>query len=49
MVRRGSTVRVRQRAFHLKPGKYALYCFISDRKGGPPHITKGTISEATVE
>ena len=33
----------------LKPGKYALYCFISDRKGGPPHITKGMISEATVE
>ena len=33
----------------LKPGKYALYCFISDRNGGPPHITKGMISEATVE
>ena len=33
----------------LKAGKYALVCFISDRKGGPPHVAKGMISEATVE
>ena len=32
----------------LKPGKYALLCFISDRQGGPPHIAKGMITEATV-
>ena len=33
----------------LKSGKYALLCFISDRAGGPPHVAKGMISEATVE
>jgi plastocyanin len=34
---------------HLdKPGKYALLCFVSDRKGGPPHVAKGMITEATV-
>lgn len=33
----------------LRKGKYALLCFISDRKGGPPHVAKGMISEATVE
>lgn len=33
----------------LKPGKYALICFISDRKGGPPHIAKGMIAEAVIE
>jgi len=33
----------------LKKGKYVLVCFISDRKGGPPHVAKGMISEATVE
>ena len=32
----------------LKSGKYALLCFISDRAGGPPHVAKGMISEATV-
>lgn len=32
----------------LKAGKYALVCFISDRKGGPPHVAKGMISETTV-
>ncbi len=32
----------------LKPGKYALLCFISDRSGGPPHVAKGMITEATV-
>ncbi len=33
----------------LKQGKYALVCFISDRKGGPPHVAKGMITEAVVE
>jgi hypothetical protein len=33
----------------LKPGNYALVCFVSDREGGPPHVAKGMISEATVE
>jgi hypothetical protein len=33
---------------NLKPGKYALLCFVPDRKGGPPHVAKGMISEATV-
>lgn len=32
----------------LKPGKYALVCFIQDRKGGPPHVAKGMLSEVTV-
>jgi plastocyanin len=31
-----------------KPGKYALVCFISDRKGGPPHAAKGMITEVDV-
>jgi hypothetical protein len=31
-----------------QPGKYALLCFVPDRKGGPPHAVKGMISEATV-
>jgi plastocyanin len=31
-----------------KPGKYALLCFVSDRKGGPPHVAKGMIAETTV-
>lgn len=33
----------------LKRGRYALLCFIADRKGGPPHVAKGMVSEATVE
>jgi len=33
----------------LKPGKYVLVCFISDRKGGPPHVAKGMISEADIK
>ena len=33
----------------LEKGNYALLCFITDRKGGPPHTAKGMISEATVE
>lgn len=31
-----------------KPGKYALLCFVSDRKGGPPHVAEGMIAEITV-
>ena len=33
----------------LKKGKYVLLCFIADRAGGPPHVAKGMVSEATVE
>ena len=33
----------------LEPGRYAFVCFISDRKGGPPHIAKGMLSEITVK
>ncbi len=33
----------------LKRGKYALVCFVSDRKGGPPHVAKGMVVEATVK
>jgi hypothetical protein len=33
----------------LKPGKYALYCFVSNRRGGPPHIVRGMISAVTVK
>jgi hypothetical protein len=33
----------------LEPGRYALYCFISDRQGGPPHAFKGMIDEVEVE
>jgi hypothetical protein len=31
-----------------KPGKYALLCFVSDRKGGPPHVAQEMIAEAAV-
>jgi hypothetical protein len=31
-----------------KPGKYALLCFVSNRKGGPPHVTLGMVAETTV-
>jgi hypothetical protein len=31
-----------------QPGTYAFMCFIPDRKGGPPHVAKGMVSEATV-
>ena len=32
----------------LEQGKYALLCLVPDAKGGPPHVVKGMISEATV-
>jgi hypothetical protein len=31
-----------------RPGKYALLCFVSDRRGGPPHVAQGMIAETTV-
>ena len=33
----------------LEPGRYVLYCFISDRDGGPPHAFKGMVDEIEVE
>lgn len=33
----------------LEPGRYALYCFITDREGGPPHALKGMVDEVEVE
>jgi hypothetical protein len=32
----------------LKKGSYVLLCFVPDRKGGPPHIMKGMLSQAEV-
>jgi hypothetical protein len=31
-----------------KPGKYAMVCFIQDRKGGPPHVMKGMLTETDI-
>jgi hypothetical protein len=33
----------------LEPGRYALYCFITDRQGGPPHALEGMVDEVEVE
>lgn len=33
----------------LEPGRYAFLCFISDRQGGPPHVTKGMVKEVEIE
>lgn len=33
----------------LDPGRYVLYCFITDREGGPPHVFKGMVDEVEVE
>ena len=33
----------------LQKGKYAVVCFVADRKGGPPHAFKGMVSESVVE
>jgi hypothetical protein len=33
----------------LEPGRYAFYCFISDRQGGPPHALKGMVDEIEVK
>lgn len=33
----------------LKPGRYAFFCFVSDKQtGGPPHVVKGMVSELEV-
>ena len=32
----------------LDAGRYALLCFVPDRAGGPPHVLKGMVSEASV-
>ncbi len=45
VLERGQTQIVRLR---LKPGKYALLCFVSDRKGGPAHVVKGMVDQLTV-
>jgi hypothetical protein len=34
--------------WRLRPGKYALVCFITDRAGGPPHAAKGMVTEVNV-
>ena len=36
-------------ALELKAGKYAVVCFISDRKGGKSHAEQGMLKELTVE
>jgi Copper binding proteins, plastocyanin/azurin family len=33
----------------LEPGRYAFYCFITDRQGGQPHALKGMVDEIKVE
>jgi hypothetical protein len=33
----------------LKRGRYALLCFVQDRKGGPPHIARGMAAVAAVD
>lgn len=33
----------------LREGKYALVCFVTDRDGGPPHVSQGMIAELEVE
>jgi hypothetical protein len=33
----------------LEPGRYAMFCFITDRKGGKPHALKGMVDEVEVE
>jgi hypothetical protein len=33
----------------LEPGRYVLFCFISDREGGPPHALQGMVDEVEVE
>ncbi len=33
----------------LEPGRYVLFCFISDRQGGQPHALKGMVDEVEVE
>ncbi|HEX5928512.1 MAG TPA: plastocyanin/azurin family copper-binding protein [Solirubrobacterales bacterium] len=35
--------------FELEPGRYAFYCFITDRQGGKPHALKGMVDEIEVK
>jgi|SRR5215218_279414 len=35
--------------FDLKKGNYALVCFLTNRKGGPPHVAMGMIDELKVK
>jgi hypothetical protein len=32
----------------LEEGRYAFFCFIPDKQGGPPHVFKGMVSEVEV-
>ena len=32
----------------LRPGSYALLCFVPDRAGGPPHVVRGMVQGITV-
>ncbi len=43
----GGTKQITELEFD-KPGKYALLCFVSDRKGGPPHVAQGMVTEIAV-
>jgi hypothetical protein len=33
----------------LTPGRYAFFCFITDREGGKPHALKGMVDEFEIE
>jgi hypothetical protein len=33
---------------NLKSGRYALLCFVPDRRGGPPHALKGMVGQVDV-
>lgn len=33
----------------LKPGRYVLFCFITDRQGGQPHALRGMVDEVEVK
>jgi hypothetical protein len=33
----------------LKPGRYVMFCFVSDREGGTPHALTGMVDEVEVE
>lgn len=32
----------------LRQGRYAFFCFVADRAGGPPHVAKGMVSQVRV-
>jgi hypothetical protein len=33
----------------LEPGRYVLFCFVTDRQGGQPHALKGMVDEVEVK